>query len=77
MRNNAISGKLVEYSMIKVDVKIVATRKQNLKWSFRPPLNRKQFRNRAIAIEKEKCRINLSKTIYIRANLLDLSKVLM
>ena len=41
--------------MNKVDVKIVTTRKQNLKWSFKPTFKReKQFCNGAIAFEKEK-----------------------
>ena len=51
--------------MNKVDVKIVmTTRKKYLKWRFKPTIKReKPFRNRAIAIEKEKCRINLNKLI--------------
>ena len=37
-----------------------------MKWSFRPTFKReKQFRYRARAIEKEKCSINLNKSIYI------------
>ena len=37
--------------MNKVDVKTATTRKQYLKWSFRPTFKRvKQFRHRAIAI---------------------------
>ena len=36
-----------------------------------------KFRNGAVAIKKEKCRINLDKPIYIGTNILDLSKVLM
>ena len=40
--------------MKKVDVKIVTTRKQYIKWTFRPTFKReKQFRNGALAIEKE------------------------
>ena len=35
-----------------------------------------KFRNGAVAIKKEKCRINLDKPIYIGTNILDLSKVL-
>ena len=39
--------------MNKVDVKIVTTRKQYLKWSFRPTFKReKQFDNGAMAIGK-------------------------
>lgn len=43
----------------KTDIKIVATRKQ-YNWSFRPTFKRKekQFRDSAIATEKEKCRIS-------------------
>ena len=48
------------------------------KWSFRLTFKReKQFRNVAIAIEKEKYRINLNKLIYIGTGIIDLSKVLM
>ena len=40
------------------------TRKQYLKRSFRPVFKReKQFRNGAIATEKENCRINLTEQI--------------
>ena len=40
--------------MKKVDVKIVTTRNQYIKWTFRPTFKReKQFRNGAMAIEKE------------------------
>ena len=35
LRNNAIFGKSIKISMNKVDVNIVITRKQYLKWSFR------------------------------------------
>ena len=77
-RHNAILGKLTENSMKKIDVKILTTRKQYLKWSFRTIFKReKQFHNGAIVMEKEKCRTNLNKPIYIGTNMLDLSKVLM
>ena len=63
--------------MNKVDVKIMTTRKRYLKWSFRPTFTReKQFRNGAKAIEKERCRINLNKPIYLGTSILDLNKVL-
>ena len=78
IKNNSIFGKPIENPKNKVDVIIVTTRKQKVKWSFRPIFKvEKQFRNEAIAIEKEKCRINLNKTIYIKRSILDLSKVLM
>ena len=52
--------------MNKVDVKIVTATRQCFNWLFRPTFKReKQFRNRAIAFEKEKYRINLNKPIYI------------
>ena len=35
-----------------------------------------QFRSGAIAVEKEKCRVNLNKTIYIGASIINFSKVL-
>ena len=65
--------------MDKIDVKVAITREQYLKLAFRPTFKReKQFRTGAIAIENEKCRINLNnKPICIGANILDLSKVLM
>ena len=48
--------------MNKASVTIVTTRKQYLLWSFRPAFKReKQFRDEAIAIEREKCRINFNK----------------
>ena len=56
----------MENLMNKVDVKLVAIRKQYLKWSFR-----------ATAIEKEECSINLHKRIYVRTSILDLRKALM
>ena len=62
-RNNTIVGKLVENSMKKVSIKTVITRNQLLNRSFRKTFKReKQFRNGAIAIEKEKGWINLNKT---------------
>ena len=74
LRNNVIFGKLIENPMHQANVKIVTTRKQYLKLSFRPTFHReKQFRNGEIAIENEKCRINLNKPISI----LNLSKDLM
>ena len=64
--------------MKMVDVKIVTARKLYLKQSFRPNFKReKQFRNGAIAIEKQKCSLNLNKPICIGTSILDLSKVLM
>ena len=64
--------------MKKFDVKIVHTRKQYLKWSFRSTFKReKQFCNGAIGKEKEKCRINLNKPIYVGAIISELSKVLL
>ena len=39
LRNNVISRNSIENSMNKVDVKIVTTRKQYLKWLFRPTFN--------------------------------------
>ena len=77
LRNNAIFGKSIENPMKKFDITIVTTKKQYLKWSFRPPFKRKKrFRNGAIAIRKEKCRINLNKLICSGTCILDLSKVL-
>ena len=64
--------------MKRIDVKIVTTRKQYLKWLFRVILKReKQCRNGAIAMKKEKCQINLNKPIYNRTSMSDSSKVLM
>ena len=52
--------------MNKVDVKMMTTKKQYLKWSFRPISQReKQFHNGTIAVEKEKYRTNLNKPVYI------------
>ena len=46
---------LIENPMNKVNVKIVTTRKQYLKWSFRPTFKReKQFCNGTRAIKTEK-----------------------
>ena len=42
LKNNAIFGKLIEILMNKVDVKIVTTRKQYLKWAFRPTCKKKK-----------------------------------
>ena len=45
------------------------TIKQYLRWAFRPIFKRKkQFRNEAMAVEKEKHRINLNKRIYTDTN---------
>ena len=77
LRNNAIFGKWIENPMNKADVKIVATRKQYFQWAFRPNFKRaKQFRNGALANEKEKCKINLEKPISIGMSILDLREVL-
>ena len=78
LRNNAIFGKSIENPMSKVDLKIVTTREQCLKWSFGLTFKgKKPFLKGAIPIEKEKCRISVNKSIYIGAYILDLSKVLM
>ena len=78
LRSKAIFGKSIKNPMNKVEVKIVITRKQYFKWSFRPAFKlKKLFRNGAIAIEKEKFRVNLNKSIYIGTSILDLSTVLM
>ena len=42
-----------------------------------PLRKEKQFWNRAITIENEKCRINLNKLIYVGTCILDLIKILM
>ena len=64
--------------MKKVDEKLVTTRKEYLKWSFIPTFKRrKQSRNGAIAIEKEKYGINLNKPSYTGMRILGLSKALM
>ena len=78
-RDNAKFGKSIEHQVNKIDVKTLITRKQYLKyWSFRPTFKReKQFCNGAIAIETEKCIINLNEPLYIGKSILDLSKVLM
>lgn len=60
LRNNDIFGKSIENSMIKVDIKIVTTKKQYLKWSYKLTFKKeKRFRNTAIATEKETYRINV------------------
>ena len=41
------------------------------------PLKEKKILNVAIAIEKEKCKINLNKVIYIGTRIFDLNKALM
>ena len=78
-RDNTKFGKSIEHQLNKTDVKTLITRKQYLKyWSFRPTFKReKQFCNGAIAIETEKCIINLNEPLYIGTSILDLSKVLM
>ena len=78
-RDNAKFGKSIEHQVNKTDVKTLITRKQYLKyWSFRTTFKReKQFCNGAIAIETEKCIINLNEPLYIGTSILDLSKVLM
>ena len=57
--------------MKKVEAKMINTRKQQLKWSFRQTFKReKQCPNGAIATEKEK--MNKSyKPIYIRETILE------
>ena len=58
LRNSAIFGKSIENPMNKIGLNIMTTRKQCSKWSFRPSFKReRQFRNGAMAIEKEKYRI--------------------
>ena len=48
--------------MNKTNVKVLITKKQHLQQSFRQTFrHEKQNRNGAIAIEKEKCGINLNK----------------
>ena len=42
-----------------------------------PLRKEKQFWNRAITIENEKCRISLNKLIYVGTCILDLIKILM
>lgn len=64
--------------MSEVDVKIVTIRKPYLKWSFTKTFETdKKIRNGAIAIEKEKSKINLNKSTYIGTSILDLNKILM
>ena len=76
--NNAIFSKSIENPVNKVVLKIVTTRKQYLKRTFMPAFKReKQFCSEAIAIENQKCRMDINELIHIGANILDLSKVLM
>lgn len=69
---------MIESPIDRDDVKIVATVKQYVKWSSRPNFKKeKQFCNKTTASEKEKCRINPNKSIYIETSILHLSEVLM
>ena len=42
LRNKAIFGKSIENPIYKVDVKIVTTKNQYLRWSFRPLFKREK-----------------------------------
>ena len=79
LRNNDIFGKSIENSMIKVDIKIVTTKKQYLQWLFRQTFKReKQLCNGVkIAIEKENYELDFNKSIHIGTSISGLSKVLM
>ena len=75
LRKNALFGKSTENPLNETDLKIVTSRKQYLKWLFRPTFRRKtQIPNGSIVIEKEKFRIRLNKPIYIGAVILESSK---
>ena len=67
-----------ENPMKNFDVKVLIAREQNLKWPFRPTFKReKRLCNGTIAIEKRKCRINLSKSIYSGRSVLHLRSIVM
>ena len=69
LKINAIFGKSIENPVNNVDVKILTTIEQYLKWSFIWTFKReKKTCHGVMAIKKEKCRINLNKQIYLSSN---------
>ena len=75
LRKSAIIGKSTEKPMNWVDVRIVTSRRQYVKWSFRPTFKK----GKKIVMEqyqKRKIRIHLNKPIYIGKSILDLRKAL-
>ena len=63
--------------MNNIDVKILITSKQYLKWSFRPTFKRENNFLMEEQLSKKKCIINPNKPTYIGTSRLVLSKVLM
>ena len=79
LQNYAIFSKSIEYQLKKVYVKTLTTRRQYLKWSIRLNLKEKNdfgFWYWANSIEKEMCKINHDKPIYIETGILNLNEVL-
>lgn len=63
--------------MKNINIKFVTIRKEYLNWLFRPIFRReKQPYNGPIVIEKDTCRRNLNKSIYIATVILKKAKII-
>ena len=75
--NHGIYGKTMENVRNRIDVKLVNNEKDYLKCTSKPNyMSYKVFEKNLVAIRKGKLALKLNKPVYIRMNILELSKVL-
>ena len=76
--DNAVYGKTMEKLRNRIDVKLLSTKRDYLKWASRPNYTScKIYDNDLVVIRKNKGILKLNKPAYIGMCILELSKALM
>ena len=78
LMDNAVYGKTMEKLRNRIDVKLLSTKRDYLKWASRPSYTScKIYDNDLVVIRKNKGILKLNKPAYIGMCILELSKALM
>ena len=78
LMNNAVFGKTMENVRMHRDIKLVTTDKRRNRLVSEPNYHTtKWFPENLLAIEMEKTKVKMNKSIYLRLSILEISKTLM
>ena len=76
--NNSVFGKRMENVRKHRDIKLVTTEEKRIKLDSEPNYHTtKHLSDNFLAIEKKKVKVKVSKPVYLRMSMLDISKTLM
>ena len=76
--NNSVFGKTMENVRKHRDIKLVTTEEKRIKLVSEPNYHTtKHLSDNFLAIEKKKAKVKVSKPVYLRMSMLDISKTLM